>query len=266
MLFKRVVTVLIGAPFVIGAILAPTTWVFKSFVLLCLLFALNEFFGIVSLSRGQKITAVLLGGFHIAFLLFCSDRERWQLLESCLVILAVFIYYCVAPKESSEGLGPRIALTLLGVLYIGTFGALIGLLRDHSFGVFWIFALLGMTWMNDTLAYFFGHRFGKHKLAPKISPGKTVEGFFGGTLGTLCGFFLFWLICPNDLPVWKGLILTALVGIFGPVGDLCESLIKRSFHVKDSGNIIPGHGGMLDRIDALLFTAPVVYFFATFVG
>lgn len=264
MLFKRIVTVLIGAPFVIGAILAPTTWVFKAFVFLCLLFALIEFFGIIALSQGQKIAASALGGLHISFLLFCPDSTRWQLPELCAVILSVFIYYCVSPKESSEGLGPKIALTLLGVLYVGTFGALIGLLRDRSFGVFWIFALLGMTWMNDTFAYFFGHKFGKHKLAPKISPGKTVEGFFGGYLGTVCGFLLFWFLCPNDLPIWKGLILTVLVGVFGPVGDLCESLIKRSFHVKDSGNIIPGHGGMLDRIDALLFTAPVVYFFATY--
>ena len=98
----------------------------------------------------------------------------------------------------------------------------------------------------------------------RISPGKTVEGFFGGYLGTLAGFFLFWLLLENDLALWKGIVLTMLVGIAGPIGDLSESLIKRSFHVKDSGNIIPGHGGMLDRIDALLFTAPVVYFFAAF--
>jgi phosphatidate cytidylyltransferase len=264
MLFKRIVTVLIGAPFVIGAILAPTTWVFKLFVLLCLLFALIEFFGIVALDRQQKAMGTVLGVLHISFLLFCPSPERWLLLELCLTVLTVFVYYCVTPKETAEGLGPRIALTLLGILYVGTFGSLVGLLRDHSYGVFWVFALLGMTWLNDTFAYFFGHKFGKHKLAPKISPGKTIEGFFGGYLGTVCGFLLFWFLCPNDLPVWKGLVLTVLVGIFGPMGDLSESLIKRSFHVKDSGNIIPGHGGMLDRIDALLFTAPVVYWYSHF--
>jgi phosphatidate cytidylyltransferase len=262
MLFKRIVTVLIGAPFVIGAILAPTTWVFKTFVLGCLLFALIEFFTIIALDKQQKTFAVILGVLHTAFLLFCPDPARWQLFELCLIVLVSFSYYCVAPKETAEGIGPKIALTTLGILYIGTFGSLVGLLRERPYGIFWVFALLAMTWLNDTSAYFFGHKFGRHKLAPKISPGKTVEGFFGGYLGTLAGFLLFWTVCPNDLPLWKGLIVTVLVGVFGPVGDLSESLIKRSFHVKDSGNIIPGHGGMLDRIDALLFTAPIVYFFA----
>lgn len=185
--------------------------------------------------------------------------------ELCAIVFAVFFYYCMSPKTTVEGIAAKIALTAFGIFYVGSFGSLIGLLRDQPYGVFWIFAVLGMTWMNDTFAYFFGHKFGKHKLAPMISPGKTVEGFFGGYLGTLTGFFLFWFLIPNDLILWKGIVLTVLVGIFGPTGDLCESLIKRSFHVKDSGNIIPGHGGMLDRIDALLFTAPVVYFFAAFV-
>jgi phosphatidate cytidylyltransferase len=264
MLLKRIVTVLIGAPFVIGAIFAPMTWVFKGFVLACLFFALIEFFAIVALSPRERSFAVLLGVFHAAFLLFCPEAGRWMLLELSGIVLAAFAYYCLAPKESAEGLASKIALTALGVLYVGTFGSLVGLLRDREYGVFWVFALLAMTWLNDTFAYFFGHKFGRRKLAPKISPGKTVEGFFGGYLGTLAGFFAFWLLLENDLVLWRGILLTALVGVAGPIGDLSESLIKRSFHVKDSGNIIPGHGGMLDRIDALLFTAPVVYFFEVF--
>lgn len=264
MLLKRVVTVLIGAPFVIAAILAPTTWVFKLFVLLCIAAAFVEYFSIIALGRGEKVFAVLLGALHLSFLLFCPESARWILPEICAVLLAAFLYFCITPKTTLEGIASKIALTVLGVFYLGTFGALIGLLRDKPYGVFWIFALLGMTWMNDTSAYFFGHKFGRHKLAPMISPGKTVEGFLGGYLGTLAGFLAFWFLLPNDLPLGKGLALTVLVGVFGPIGDLCESLIKRSFHVKDSGNIIPGHGGMLDRIDALLFTAPVVYFFVTF--
>ncbi len=264
MLFKRIVTVLIGAPFVIGAIFAPMTWVFKVFVLLCLFLAFIEFFNIVSLKKADRAFAVGLSVAHAAFLLFCPENGRWQLFELCAVLFLSFGYFCVSPKESSEGTAQKIALTALGVLYIGTFGAMIGLLRDREYGIFWVFALLAMTWLNDTFAYFFGHKFGRRKLAPKISPGKTVEGFLGGYLGTLTGFLVFWFLLRNDLALWKGLVLTVAVGIAGPLGDLSESLVKRSFHVKDSGNIIPGHGGMLDRIDALLFTAPVVYFFAAF--
>jgi phosphatidate cytidylyltransferase len=265
MLLKRIITVLIGAPVVIGAILSPATWVFKLFVLLCLLLAFIELFAIMAFNKQERAFAVVLGVLHAAFLLFCPDVPRWLLLELCLVVLVSFGTYCVAPKKTVEGVAAKIALTALGVLYVGTFGALIGLLRDRTYGVFWVFALLGMTWLNDTLAYFFGHKFGRHKLAPMISPGKTTEGFVGGYLGTLTGFVLFWKLLPNDVTLVQGLALTLLVGLFGPLGDLCESLIKRSFYVKDSGNIIPGHGGMLDRIDALLFTAPVVYAFAALV-
>jgi phosphatidate cytidylyltransferase len=265
MLVKRIVTVLIGAPFVIGAIFAPMTWVFKSFVLFCLLFALVEYFTIVALAPRDRAVAVLLGVFHTSFLLFCPVTERWMLLELTGIVLLSFAYYCLAPKETAEVQAPKIALTAMGVLYIGTFGAFVGLLRDNEYGVFWVFALLSMTWLNDTFAYFFGHKFGRRKLAPKISPGKTVEGFLGGYLGTLTGFFVFWKLLANDLTFAQGMILTLLVGTFGPLGDLCESLVKRSFHVKDSGNIIPGHGGMLDRIDALLFTAPVVYWYSHFI-
>lgn len=265
MLFKRVVTVLIGAPFVIGAIICPETYVFKSFVAVCLAVALWEFFTIVGFNGRERIVAVSLGLLHVVFLLFCPRQEEQLLLDSALLVFAAFAFYCFSLKETTEGIAQRIALIVLGAFYVGTFGAFVGLARELSDGVFWVFVLLGMTWLNDTFAYFFGHRFGRRKLAPKISPGKTVEGFLGGFLGSFAGFLLFWGIFKRPVPFVYSVPLTLLVGIVGPIGDLCESLIKRSFHVKDSGNVIPGHGGMLDRIDALLFTAPVVYFFALLV-
>ena len=263
MLLKRFVTVLIGAPFVIGAILCPEVHVFKFFVTLCLAVALWEFFTIVGFNGRERIVAVALGLIQVAFLLFCPQMEDQALLAATLVVFAAFLFYCLSIKETTEGIAQKIALIVLGAFYVGTFGAFVGLVRELPDGAFWVFALLGMTWFNDTFAYFFGHRFGRRKLAPKISPGKTVEGFLGGFLGTFLGFVLFWGIFKRPVPFVYSLPLTLLVGIVGPIGDLCESLIKRSFHVKDSGNVIPGHGGMLDRIDALLFTAPVVYFFVT---
>lgn len=264
MLMKRIVTVLIGAPFVIAAILWPVTIVFKIFVLGCLLCALIEFFTVVSFTKAERAFAIALGVIHIGFLLYCPVSQRAAWMEIAGLLFAVFGFYCFSPTESMDGIASRIALTLLGVLYIGTFGSFVGLARDLDHGVFWVFVTLAMTWLNDTSAYFFGHKFGKHKLAPRISPGKTVEGFLGGFLGSFSGFVVFWVIFKRPVPFYFGPILTLLVGVVGPVGDLCESLIKRSFQVKDSGNIIPGHGGMLDRIDALLFTAPVVYFFAQY--
>ncbi len=265
MLIQRILTVLVAAPFLIGAIIAPWPWVFKAVVALCVLFGLLEFFFIVHTSKEERFFAIVLGVVHNLYLLFCPEADRFALLELTAVLLSVFIFHCLKPKENMEEIAQRISLTLLGILYISTLGAFVGLTRELPYGIFWVFGLLAMTWLNDTAAYFIGHRFGKHLMAEKISPKKTWEGFFGGFLGSFAGFFLFWRLLDNPLTLGQGLILTLLVGVIGPIGDLCESMIKRSFGVKDSGNIIPGHGGMLDRIDALLFTAPMVYFFATFI-
>ncbi len=259
MLLKRIVTVLIGAPFVIAAILWPATAAFKIFCVGCLAVSLSEYFTIIHVSPAGRVFGVFLGVLHMGFIFFAPAAWNQPFFEATLIALLIFAYYCFSRSEAMEGIAQRIALTLLGIFYIGSFGSFVGLTRDLPHGVFWVFILLAMTWMNDTFAYFFGHKFGKRKLAPMISPGKTVEGFLGGFLGSACGFFLFWFIFRRPVAIFHVVPLTLLVGIVGPVGDLCESLIKRSFQVKDSGNFIPGHGGMLDRIDALLFTAPVVY-------
>ncbi len=262
---KRIVAGLIAMPFVIAAILSPYTWVFKCAVLLCFSVAILEFFTVVGFSRRDRIFTFVLGVLHLSFLLFASVYGRdWIVLEAAGVLLATFIFYCFAPASSLEGMAPKIALASFGVFYVGTLGAFVGLLRDLPYGVFWVFALLAMTWLNDTFAYFAGHLFGRHKLAPMISPGKTVEGFLGGFVGSLVAFLSVWFWIKNDLEWTQGFLMVFLVGCLGPLGDLSESLIKRSFGVKDSGNVIPGHGGMLDRVDALLFTAPVVYCFAAF--
>ncbi len=262
MLFQRILTVVIAGPFVIGTILCPATIVFKVLCLLCLILGLREFLTIVGHPPVEKNAALFLGAGYMVSLLFGVTSRVLPLGDMSLLILVAFAFYCLYPAPNRAGIAVHIALTVLGILYVGTFGSFVARLRDLPDGAYWVFTLLGMTWLNDTSAYFFGHHLGRHRLAPLISPGKTVEGFLGGFLGSFLGFVLFWKMMANPLTLRDGLILTVLVGFLGPLGDLSESLIKRSFGVKDSGNIIPGHGGMLDRIDALLFTAPVVYWFA----
>ena len=130
--------------------------------------------------------------------------------------------------------------------------------NSHSFGLE-AFILFVLIWSSDSFAYFFGRLFGKHKMAPKISPKKTWEGFIGGVICTLIlGFFI-----EQYLPEMRGnwLIIGFLVSIFAPLGDLVESQLKRTFGVKDSGNIIPGHGGVLDRLDSFIICAPVIYMY-----
>lgn len=140
------------------------------------------------------------------------------------------------------------------------FGFALGLPWDEAQNFTWaVFLLFILIWSSDSFAYFTGRMFGKHKMAPKISPKKTWEGFAGGVFFTLIlGYFI-----EQKFPELRGnwIVVGFLVSVFAPLGDLVESQLKRTFGVKDSGNIIPGHGGVLDRLDSFIITAPVVYLY-----
>jgi phosphatidate cytidylyltransferase len=123
-----------------------------------------------------------------------------------------------------------------------------------------------VTWANDTFAYFAGMLFGRHKLYEKVSPKKTWEGFAGGALGSVAGALVVRSTLLPELPVPMAVLLGAGAALLGPMGDFTESLLKRAAGVKDSGRLIPGHGGLLDRIDALLFVVPWVYLFVRWLG
>ncbi len=147
---------------------------------------------------------------------------------------------------------------LTGVIYGGLGLTALAALRLNDNGMGWVVCALVITWLNDTCAYFAGRFLGKHKLYPAVSPNKTWEGFFGGMVGSVGGLFLTKFIYFPGLRPIDCIIVGILGGILGPLGDLCESMLKRAYQVKDSGKIIPGHGGLLDRIDALIFNAPAV--------
>jgi phosphatidate cytidylyltransferase len=159
----------------------------------------------------------------------------------------------------------RTAHLLTAFLY-GSGGLVaIAALRQIPDGIWWVVALLVVTWGNDTSAYFAGRFLGKHKLYPEVSPNKTWEGFFGGMVGSTGMLFILRAFFFPSMTGVDCVLVGFLGGIFGPAGDLCESMLKRAYQVKDSGNIIPGHGGMLDRIDALIFNAPMVMLYVQFV-
>lgn len=151
----------------------------------------------------------------------------------------------------------------LGLAYVPALIVFIPLVRRLPDGLAWVFLMLVITWLGDSGAYFAGRLFGKHKLYEKISPKKTWEGAIGGAVAAVGGAFIVRAIGLPELTVLDCILLGLIVDTFGVVGDLCESMLKRSFGVKDSGWIMPGHGGILDRIDALLFTAPVLYLYCT---
>ena len=149
------------------------------------------------------------------------------------------------------------AVSFAGGFYIGWTCGFIAELRELENGAWWLVLTLVAVWLADSGAYAFGRLFGKHKMAPNISPGKTWEGYAGGAITALIGGAIFGSLSP--LGVVSGLVTGALIGIFSVMGDLIESLIKREAHAKDSGKLIPGHGGVFDRIDSLLWAAVIAF-------
>jgi phosphatidate cytidylyltransferase len=162
----------------------------------------------------------------------------------------------------------RVSATALAWLYCGFLvGSVVALRLRFGFG--WAIVAFVVTWLNDTFAYFAGRFFGRHKMLPRVSPKKTWEGFAGGALGSVVGALVVLALRPllpatelAGLTVAGCVVLGLVAAVLGPVGDLAESMLKRAAGVKDSGKLIPGHGGLLDRIDALLFVGPWVYAFA----
>lgn len=174
-----------------------------------------------------------------------------------LIVVGQLVYMMVMYPAYSPVDG---AATLLGTLYVGLL-VYIYLLRTLSGGWTWVSFMLAGTWASDSMAYFTGRLLGRHRLSPALSPKKTVEGALGGVAGSIFAAAVYYHFNPFA-PFAGLLVLGLLVGVAALLGDLVESAFKRQAGVKDASDLIPGHGGMLDRFDSILFTAPLVYYFA----
>jgi phosphatidate cytidylyltransferase len=180
-----------------------------------------------------------------------------------VVMLSTWIWHLL--KGPLQDAPVRTAHIVMGVIYGGGGMTALMNIRQLEDGIWWLVAALIITWLNDTTAYFAGRLFGRHKLYVEVSPNKTWEGFAGGMVGSIGGLFILKYGFFPKVTVADAVIMGTLGGMLGPAGDLCESMLKRAYGVKDSGKIIPGHGGMLDRVDALLFNAPMVLIYVQFV-
>ncbi|MDO8472583.1 MAG: phosphatidate cytidylyltransferase [Dehalococcoidia bacterium] len=156
---------------------------------------------------------------------------------------------------------PAFVWTLAGVLYVGWLLRYTVALRVLDDGRNWVILTLLTTFATDTAAFFVGRTWGRHKLSPQVSPGKTKEGAVGGLAGGIVASWVLAMLLHLPLSPWKALLLGLLVSVFAQIGDLTESMFKRSAGVKDSGRLMPGHGGILDRIDSILLTGIVVYYY-----
>lgn len=188
-----------------------------------------------------------------------------KIMLECLLVsfIGIFMYFlAVADRHAAELRKhfDELVFTVFVLVYVVTFISFLPLIREGVFGVRWILLFLFIVWAGDTGAYFIGLKYGKKKLYPLISPGKSVEGAVGGLTVSLIVAIVFKLVAFPALS-WFGVVFTPLaVGVASQIGDLCESFLKRAYGVKDSGKILPGHGGVLDRFDGVLFSLPVMYF------
>jgi len=263
MLKQRVITGLWGIPLLIAAVwfAQPIPW-FTVLVAIWGLLAVYEFY---KLMAGAKVPPLIYFGL-IWTLLFiisphCSYTLTMPLLLTSAVVLSL-LWLLLRPQKEGAFIGW--AWTIAGILYIGWLLSHLVALRGLDDGRNWIFLALFTNFGSDTAAYFTGRALGRHHLAPSISPGKTWEGTIAGILGAIIISLLFTIPSPLSLPLGYGqaIVLGLLVSIFGQLGDLIESLLKRNMGVKDSGRLLPGHGGALDRIDSVVFAGVVVYYYA----
>ena len=226
---------------------------------LCLVVAvqgLHEYTSMTMAGRpaGERAGVLLVGaGLYLGLYFRPELGALWFLAATLAVAMLILVRAVDIPAA-----GARLFAAEFGVFYIG--GLLVALpLLHRSPGPAWVALAIAVTFANDTGAYFVGRAFGRHKLAPILSPGKTVEGGVGGlAAGLTVTFVAGWAFMPS-LSIADRVAIGVVSGIVGPAGDLVESLIKRAAGVKDSGRSIPGHGGVLDRIDALLFVGAYVY-------
>ena len=249
----RLITAFVGIPLLIALIGWGDPWLFHGLFLLITLGALREYFAMGFPDRPKDQWIGIAFGLAVSSVVFFPQVTPGELVLAPLIVL-IFSMYVFTNGRLDERLA-RLAWTLLGSLYLGYLLPHWSSLFRLPHGRAWVFFVLVVILVGDTSAYFVGHRFGSKKLAPEISPGKTVEGAIGYVLGSVLAGCFTGVFLAVGVSVVELAILSGLLSVLGQLGDLFESCIKRIFSVKDSGTILPGHGGLLDRLDSLIFPA-----------
>lgn len=259
---KRWLTALIIGPPLVWVIYKGSEFQFFLILLFTISISLYEFYNMVFKGENQMIkwAALTIGSLPAIATYHDGLRPVLGTLVFCIVGLFVLFLFTNKPDISLlNGLGKGV----LGVVYISLLGSHLLLIRGLPLGREWVVLVLATVFCGDTGAYYTGRTLGRHKLWPAVSPGKTVEGCIGGLLASILGGLTIRSLMIANLPLSDAIIFASVMGIVGQVGDLCESVVKRASQVKDSGKLLPGHGGMLDRIDGLLFAAPLAYYYIT---
>jgi phosphatidate cytidylyltransferase len=237
-----------GPPFALPLVVLAATFL-----------GLSEFYTLAlpQMKRTERLFGIGLGLVFSAGVACGGPPWVPPLLAILILLLALFF---MATTQNLSATISHFGMTLLGILYIGFLLSHISLVRKLPSGKEWSLFLIVTVWAGDVFAFTGGSLFGRHKLYPKISPKKTVEGLLSGVLGSILVSVAFGLLFLPHLEMKLCVLIAICLGILGQVGDFSESMLKRSAQVKDSGSLLPGHGGMLDRLDSFLFSSPFLYY------
>jgi phosphatidate cytidylyltransferase len=237
----------------------------KYFTLVVSLIGMHEFFSVI---KEKKINALTYVSYILCIVYYILlDNSMSFHTVVLLLVAAVFIMLCIPVIDVKYNF-IDISATIFGFVYIGVFFSFIVLVNNKTYGNYLIWLIFISSWLCDTTAYYVGRYFGKNKLCPKVSPKKTIEGALGGLLGSAaaCGIFGFIVrMLGVNIQLIHFIIIGLICGVFCQFGDLAASSIKRHVNVKDYSNLIPGHGGILDRFDSILFASVVVYYYITLI-
>jgi phosphatidate cytidylyltransferase len=265
MLLKRVLVAFVLLPFGIAAIIAGG-WYLTTLVAIFMGLAAWEYVTLFRAGGLEPAVVLIIGGTLLLLIgrnINGFEEAPWMI---SLLILLSMTYHLVTYERGRDQAGTDFAVTLGGIFYIGWIGAYFISLRNLPEGKWWMLVVLPAVMFADSGAYFIGKRFGRHHLSPRLSPKKTWEGYFGGIIvGVLltAGFSAIlqsWAGPISAITPLRGALVGLVMGLLPTLGDLGESMIKRQMGVKDSGRLLPGHGGAFDRVDSWLWAVVIGYY------
>lgn len=263
-LATRVIVALFGIPLIITVSILGKL----PFLIFVLVIGLVSFFEFSKMLSRRRFFPNLQFGFLSVALIIINSFYNFTSLEVISFIIVPVILLSELFRRNESAIA-NIGTTLIGIYYIGLFASALVLIREYfndsyflyDQGGYIIIAVLATIWICDSAAYFIGTATGKHKILPRVSPHKSWEGAIAGFVFSMITMVLAQIIFINFVSIQDAVVIGFIIGTFGQAGDFVESLIKRDANVKDSSSLIPGHGGIFDRFDSLLFSAPIIYLY-----
>lgn len=264
---KRILTAIVALPILLYTVWNDTPYFFVGLTALAVVLALNEFYRLASRAGLHPVAAPAYPAALVVLAAFVRNEPAW-VVASIAAVAILSLSIAVSRSNQMKTALASASASAFGIVYTALLaGFLVGvrMLPDTAatpkLAAKLLTSFFAMVMMTDTGAYYAGRALGRHKLAPRVSPGKTIEGSVGGLVAAVLAAVVCRIIFFPAVPISHFVVLGGTIGIVSQVGDLAESLLKRGSEVKDSGVIFPGHGGMLDRLDSILFCAPILYYY-----